>query len=70
MYSALYFEYHMGQRQQELRRSLDRARWLAEQPKERSDSCRSRLARRLVTLGLHLDPQASAAPHRAHPVRR
>jgi len=65
MYScAEYLEYEAGQRTQELRRALGRALGAAELSKMRSGSCRSRLARRLVTLGIWLDPQAaSSAAH-------
>jgi len=70
MYSAVYLEYEVGQRAQELQRSLDRALRVAELPKERSASCRSRLARKLVTLGLRLDPQAASAALHVHPLAR
>lgn len=70
MYSAVYLEYEAGRRTQELQRSLDRALRVAEVPKEHSESCRSRLARRLVTLGLRLDPQAVSAASHVQPVGR
>lgn len=70
MYSALYLEYEAGQRTQEMRRSLDRGRWMMELPKEHSESYRSRLARKLVILGLRLDPQAASSVAHMHPVSR
>jgi hypothetical protein len=70
MYSAQYLEYEAEQRTQELRGALNRALWMEELQKERSESCRSRLARRLVTLGIRLDPQAASSAARMQPVRR
>lgn len=70
MYSALYLEYEAGQRMQELRGALSHALGVAELQRERGESCRSRLARRLVTLGIRLDPQAASSAARMQPVRR
>lgn len=69
MYSALYLEYEAGQRMQDLR-ALSRALGVAALQKGRSESRRSRLARRLVTLGLRLDPQATSSAARMRSVGR
>jgi hypothetical protein len=69
MYCALYLEYEAGQRMQDLR-ALSRALGVAELQKGRSESRRSRLARRLVTLGLRLDPQAASSAARMRSVGR
>lgn len=70
MYSPVFLEYEIGYRAQELRRPLDRALWAADLSKMRAERCRSRLARKLVTLGLRLDPQAASAALHVHPLAR
>lgn len=70
MYSPTYVEYQVEQRTQELRESLDRALWVAQLSKKRSESHRSRLARKLVALGLRLDPQAASAALHMQPADR
>jgi hypothetical protein len=70
MYSALFLEYEAGQRTQDLRRSLERALWMEALAKKRSEGCRSRLARKLVTLGLRIDPQAASSALHMEPVGR
>ncbi len=70
MFSALYLEIEAGQRARELQGALNRALWMSELKKERGESCRSRLARRLVSLGIRLDPQAASSADRMRLVGR
>jgi len=57
--SPLYLEYITDERMGELARTTERARSLGRLQPSPPCGLRRRLARRLVSLGLHLDPQAA-----------
>lgn len=57
--SPVYLEYAGRERMKELAQAVDRDRVRARLQPSRPGGLRRRLARRLVSLGLHLDPQAA-----------
>ena len=63
--SPVYLEYAGRERMKELAQATDRGRVRARLQPSRPCGLRRSLARRLVSLGLHLDPQAGspAAPN-------
>lgn len=60
--APLYLEYASRERMKELAQAADRAGLRARTRASPPCGLRRRVARRLVSLGLHLDPQAAGPP--------
>ena len=58
--APLYLEYAGRERMRELAQATERVRFRARVQPSRPGGLRRSLARRLVSLGLHLDPQAAS----------